>query len=281
MNHKTWDKAIMLPMNKLRPTPWNANEMSDEDFAVLVDEVSDSSKYDEPIQIVEIVDGDYKGDYWILSGEHRYKACLANGYKEIPCVIREDLDPHNKEELMIWSVKRNNIRGKLNEAKYMKIQSAITGKFNISKEAAQKRMMTREIMAEKLAESRKDKLVLQDTKLSDEILDETDDKKDKKKSKELPYETDGEKDRMDELRDRKNLFGGLKEMQTDVLLESGDTVEHGYLYFTRYGKKHLLVEEDATLHNLIGKMVSACKENSHPVHEFLILAIKRELDNWK
>src|SRR5271168_1044658 len=104
---KTWDEAVIIPVEKLVLTNWNTNTMDTEEYAALCAEIKDSG-FDEPCQVVPI-----KGDkYLVLGGEHRYKASIANGLKDVPCVIKKHLTGAEEKELMLWSVRRNNIRGR-------------------------------------------------------------------------------------------------------------------------------------------------------------------------
>jgi len=81
--------------------------------------------------------------------------------------------------------------------------------------------------------------------------------------------------------DQRALLTSLKAFQQDVLQQSADTCNQGYLYFGIAGHTHLVVNETAALNKLIGTMVDTCKANSDQINEFLISAIKKELPKWQ
>ena len=92
--------------------------------------------------------------------------------------------------------------------------------------------------------------------------------------------TPEQKGRKQAFADRRALLTSLKAFQQDVLQQSADTVEQGYLFFGIAGHTHLVVNENAYLNKLVGEMVEACKANSDQLNEFLISAIKKELPAW-
>jgi hypothetical protein len=93
--------------------------------------------------------------------------------------------------------------------------------------------------------------------------------------------TDGEKDRKQKFSDRRALLQALKAAEQEVLLESGDTVDLGYLFFGQAGGLHLVVNEDKDLHELVSRMVAACKNNSESVLDLLKSALTKEIPNWE
>jgi ParB-like chromosome segregation protein Spo0J len=78
--------VTMVPTRLLRPSRWNANEMSAEEFAELVNEVGRLGRPPKPI----VVRARGKG-YEIVDGEHSWRAARACGLEEVPCeVIQAD-----------------------------------------------------------------------------------------------------------------------------------------------------------------------------------------------
>ena len=266
---KKWGGAVLIPLDELIPTYWNCNEMGESDFAVLLDEV-DKGGFDEPLQVVQIPSGPNKDKYLILGGEHRYKTARCSGIKEVPCVIKKHLNASDESELMVWSVQRNNIRGKLNEQKYLAIQDKVTNRLGISREVAQRRMNIRESMLKDINKLK-----------HDERKEEAEAAKKQTEAPKSKAETDGQREELTKLAERKKLLQSLKAAEKDVLLQSGDTVEHGYLFFTQSGKKHLVVEETKRLYALVKEMVGVCKNNSADINQFLAVAISKELKHWK
>lgn len=283
---KTWSEAVMIPIDRLILTDWNANTMEDHEFAVLCKEIQDGG-FDEPCQVVPIK-GE-QGKFLVLGGEHRYKAMLTNGKKEVPCIIKTHLSDADEKELMLWSVKRNNIRGKIDEQKYAKLEARLLDKWGVAAEAARREMLIKGEMLKQLQRSpalednESIELSDDDDELSDDDPTPTEgrgDSQGKKPKGERPA-TDGERDVKKKFADRRALLQALKAVEQEVLLESADTVEQGYLFFCQGGGTHLVVDESKQLHDLVAEMVSVVKNNSEKVNDFLVAALTKELPNWR
>lgn len=287
-NFKSWDKAIMIPLDKLVLTDWNTNVMEPEEFAALCQEIK-TGGFDEPCQVVPLR-GKNEGKYLVLGGEHRYKATLSSGKKEIPCVVKEHLSDAEEKELMLWSVRRNNIRGKIDAQKYALLEQKLSERWSMAAEAARREMLIKGDILKNLKKSPalEDNESIELSGDDDESLDDDgsaptgnghESSGDKPRG-DRPA-TDGERDRKKKFADRRALLQALKTAEQEVLLESGDTVEHGYLFFAQGGGTHLVVDESAKLHELVAEMVNILKRNSEKVDEFLISAITKELENWR
>jgi hypothetical protein len=246
--------VVDIAVDDLVLTHWNCNEMGDVEFAALMEEI-DEGGFDEPLHIVRITEGKDEGKYLVLGGEHRYKAAVGLAYTEIPCVVKKHLSEADEANLMLWSNKRNHVRGKLNQQKYVKMEQVICSRMDLQRDTARKRMLMREERAKKAKT------------------------KAKAPASSGPA-TDGERDTRKTMADRQRLLADAKSFQQECLLESGDTVEHGYLFVAQNGKQHLIVDESKQLHGLIAALVRVCKNDSARVDEFLVSAIKNELKNW-
>ena len=291
-----WSGAILIPIDNLVPCHWNVNEMDKPEFAALVEEVRDGG-FDEPCQVVPIKEGPGAGKYLILGGEHRYKACAANGIEKVPCVIKEHLTDADEDTLIEWSIKRNNIRGKLNKQKYAAIEKKLSGKWQVSAEAARQRMLVRQELLKGIKD-KLDKRVEEDNEITDtdpndiettakrtegpvEEVDVGGASPDRRRPPNDGDETDGVADRKKAFAGRRALLASLKTFAQEVLSESAESVEHGYLYFGFGGATHLVVDENAALNSKIADMVAACKANSDKISDFLVTAIAKELPQWQ
>lgn len=268
-----WDKAVLVPLRELVFTDWNCNEMSQSQLAELMADIKNdgdpsSPHFDEPIQVVPI--GGKEPRWLVLGGQHRTKVMSALNQEQIPCVVRWDLKDKTREELMAWTVRRNHLRGKVNAQKYVELEDAIING-GASKEAARRSMMMEDNLAEALraATAPKPKPTKSDRSADDDVG--------------AGREFDGEREIVEKQRGRSELLQALKIVEQDVLLDSADTVEHGYLFFVQgeKGQTHLVVNESKTLYDLVAKMVAACKGNSAKVDDFLSSAIRQELNNWE
>jgi hypothetical protein len=83
----------------------------------------------------------------------------------------------------------------------------------------------------------------------------------------------------DTLSAKKTLLQALKTAEEEVLLQSADTVEFGYLFFIQGdgGGTHLVVDESNALHDKITAMVERCKRDKARVDAFLVSALEHAL----
>lgn len=286
--HKSWIGAVMISVDNLILTSWNCNKMDNEEFAVLCSEIKDGG-FDEPCQVVPLRDSD-EGKYLVLGGEHRYKASKANGLKEIPCVIKTSLSDADEKDLILWSVRRNNIRGKVDAAKYAQLEHRLNDKYSLAAEAARREMLIKGDTLKNLKRSPalEDNESIELTSDDDDLFNDdgsepsgsNGDSSGGKARGNRPA-TDGERDTKKKFADRRALMQALKAAEEEVLLESGDTVEHGYLFFGQGAGLHLVVDENEKLKELISRMVEVCKANSESVRDLLISALTKELPNWE
>lgn len=291
-----WDGAVLIPLDDLVLCDWNVNEMDDPEYAALLKEVREGG-FDEPGQVIPIKDGDDAGKFLLLGGEHRKKVCLALEMTHMPCVVKEHLSEVDEETLMEWSVRRNNIRGKINAQRFAELQKRMSGRGKVAAEAARRRMLIREERHAHLKEKFSQDVI--DT-MMDVEREKIGDGSSRSKAPSEEVNIDGpspdrrrpprddddvltpeQKDRKKAFADRRALLTSLKAFQQDVLQQSADTVEQGYLYFGIAGHTHLVVNETPALNKLIGELVEACKANSDHINEFLISAIKKELPAWQ
>lgn len=250
---KVWDKALLIPIDKLVYTDWNANELSEEGMAALMEDIQQGG-FDEPCHVVPIEND----QYLVLGGEHRTRALSALDQTEVPCIVRTDLVGKPRGDLILWSVRRNNIRGRINEQKYAKLEQELIEQHNMTAEAARRSMLINGDLARALKRREKPP------------QDEDD-----------PAEPVDKQPAHKEASDRESLLKSLRAAEQEVLLQSGDTVEHGYLFFAQDEKLHLVVNESSSLFGAVRRMVDTCKGESATVDEFLTSAITKELKSWE
>lgn len=99
----------MVPVDQIRPNPWNPNEM---DKAMFEKELASIRKFGfvDPLTVrwrgLTSAGADI---YEIIDGEHRWKAAQDLGYTELPCWTLGQLDDDDAKELTIVL---NETRGK-------------------------------------------------------------------------------------------------------------------------------------------------------------------------
>lgn len=103
--------AKLLPTALLSEHPNNSNVQSKHVFKELKESIL-AGGFDEPLIVVPRKDSE---GYYVVSGNHRFKAGRDIGYDQLPCIIREDWDSVEAE---IQLVRRNYVRGQIDRAAF-------------------------------------------------------------------------------------------------------------------------------------------------------------------
>lgn len=200
-----WDGAVLLGVEQLVPFEWNPNEMSPLEFNSLVQDIQEKG-FDEPLQVVA-----KEGVYYILGGEHRWKACKVLGVNEVPCVVK-DLP---ESEWKAYVVRRNIVRGELNRDKFTRLVRGVTQGDDYG------------ALAQKMG--------FDDLKAFMSVLKV--EKTDQRAADSILAQSERELDAVH----------NLSHVLNQVFAAYGDTLPQGYMFFA-YGKKmHLLVQMDKEL----------------------------------
>lgn len=96
---------------------WNPNEQTKETYTNLLESIKDEG-CDEPILVVE---KEKDVEYLIIGGEHRYTGSVENGFEYIPCIVKRGDKWLDENFQKMETVKRNNLRGRLNDYKFTEI----------------------------------------------------------------------------------------------------------------------------------------------------------------
>ena len=102
---------VMIQVSDILPNEWNPNEMSEEEFSMLLDNITRVGFVD-PLLVTE----NY-GTYKVIDGEHRYRAALLAGIEKVPAVIVE----LTEEDQRLQTVRMNQIKGEWNPDKFNKL----------------------------------------------------------------------------------------------------------------------------------------------------------------
>ena len=103
---------LKLPIDRIMPNTYNPNEMSEEAFSFLEENVEQVGFVD-PI----VVTPDKDDNFVIIDGQHRWEQQRMTGVEDIPCVIVSN-EIFDEKTLMLQTVRLNNIRGSLNPDKF-------------------------------------------------------------------------------------------------------------------------------------------------------------------
>jgi len=255
-----WTVARLVSIQNLEFCDWNVNEMDDEEFSELVSEV-DEGGFDEPIQVIPLPG--QQDRYLVPGGEHRVRAAIALEMESVPAVLKVHLTDVDMADVKMWSVKRNQVRGKVNAQKYANLERSLNEKHNIAAKAARERMF---VKGELLKSIRKNAEIDAEASSNPPPSGEPSGKD----------QTAPPQDPQDLVTNKRSLLAALKAAEEEVLLQSADTVEHGYLFFAQgdTNQLHLIVNESADLSQLVELMVSHCKRDASGVDRFLTDALQ-------
>jgi len=84
-----------ININIIKANTWNPNEMDQKTYKAEKESIQTYGI------VSPIVVRPLKNEYQIIDGEHRYKVCKDLSFKEIPCVIVNNLDDNDAKKLTI------------------------------------------------------------------------------------------------------------------------------------------------------------------------------------
>lgn len=127
----TGEEIVQIPLNELRPNPYQPREVFDEDA---LNELAHSIKQHGVFQPI-IVKKSIKG-YEIIAGERRFRASKIAGLKTIPAIVRQFTDNQMAEIALLENLQRENLNV-LEEAKAYK---SLLEKLNITQDELAKKV---------------------------------------------------------------------------------------------------------------------------------------------
>lgn len=104
--------AKLLPVALLAEHPNNTNVQSKHVYKELKESIL-AGGFDEPLIVVPRKD--VESGFYVVSGNHRFKAGKEVGYDQLPCIVREDWDSVEAE---IQLVRRNYVRGQIDRVAF-------------------------------------------------------------------------------------------------------------------------------------------------------------------
>ena len=100
-------KIKTIPIDQIKENSWNPNELDDEGFKVLVQNIKDKKVgYTQPIEVRELD----KDQYEVVDGAHRLRACVEAGLTEVECVLSD----YDDTQARLETLAKNKIRGTIN-----------------------------------------------------------------------------------------------------------------------------------------------------------------------
>lgn len=119
-------QSEMVHKKLLAEHPRNSNKQDKHMFKELRKSIRDQG-FDETLLVVPRDDGE--DGYWIVAGNHRYRAGKAEGMKEFPCVVRDDWDETSQQ---IEMVRRNYVRGVIDRDMFTMSVNALASEQGVS-----------------------------------------------------------------------------------------------------------------------------------------------------
>jgi ParB/RepB/Spo0J family partition protein len=139
MSDEIISEAELVDIDLLKPNKYNPNEMSEEQFQYLIDDLKENGFVGQPIIATE--------KHEIIDGQHRWEAAKFLGFEKVPVVIFNPLDEDHQKILTIgW----NSKRGELNPSKLAQIIIDLNQKYSLE-ELSSKLGFSQENLKDKLS----------------------------------------------------------------------------------------------------------------------------------
>ena len=230
-----------IQLDSIVANAWNPNEMDDETFNRLAEEIQ-SVGFLDPIQVVQMEDGTYR----ILGGEHRFHAVKILGWETIPAVVLSDEKWRDEDLQKFVTVRLNILRGKTNPAKMVELYDE---------------------MAEKYGE---DALQGMFAYTDQDAWSDTLKMMGKAIKKSLPKDVSK---RFDDAKGEIKTVDDLSNILNTLFAKYGNTLDKSFMVFAYGGKEHVYVEMDKDMAAKMKKIREFCVENERDINEVLSPAV--------
>lgn len=233
----------MIHKDLLSEHPRNSNKQSRYTFKELRKSIRENG-FDESLTVVPRDDGN--DGYWIVSGNHRYRAGIAEGMEEFPCVVRTDWDDIQQQ---VELVRRNYVRGNIDKNAFTVAVNALVEERGLE------------------VDELRDMMGFEDADVFMKYYQEQEEEQQRIAA---------------EVRDDQKRSAPAVKMIDDLGLvlsaifeEHGDTVPHSFIVFPAGGKKHFFVAATPAIVRNIQDIAEYCIANHQDINIVLggILAI--------
>ncbi len=239
-------ESQLILTEHLHPNRWNPNEQSEETFNQLVQEIREDG-FDHPLNVIPIESSQYgAGHYWIIGGEHRWRAATLLGLKEVPCYIHTDWD---EDQAKIKTVRRNILSGNLNARKFTDLVTELSGSYGLD-------MDDMPVIFGFQDRKEFDKFVIKEEEKDTKFVDDL---------KGKPTKVEGAE--------------SLMSIVSNIFQEANGaaTVDQSYLFFTVKGAIQMAVLCDSDTWVQVENMVAHLKDTGQDATQFMQDAIKAKL----
>lgn len=239
----------MISKDELFIHPDNSNEQDKHVFAETRKSIRENG-FDENMLVVPRKEEGF--GYWIVSGNHRFKAGCAEGMEEFPCVVHSDWD-EAKEQIEL--VRRNLIRGNINKDKFTVAVDTL---------AESRSMAVDDIRSEMGFED------------SDKFLEYY------KQQSEREVQQEQERQRS-ENGPKVKMIDDLGMVLSSIFENYGDTVDKSFIIFPASGRRHMYVAATPALRRLLTEVAERCIADNMDINMVLggLLAIGLENSQFR
>lgn len=237
----------MIHKALLSEHPQNSQRQSKHAFNELRKSIRENG-FDESLIIVP---RDDNMGYYIVSGNHRYRAGVAEGMEEFPCVVRTDWD---EVKSRIELVRRNYVRGKID-------QDAFTQEVNsLSKE---KHLSIEDIMTQMgfASEDEFAKLYMLQKEQEEKAIREIVEREATSNATTVKMVDD------------------LGFIISSILEKYGHTVPYSFLVFPAGGKNHMYISANPSLRKTMEAIATACVQQGLDINVALAGLLRIGLNN--
>jgi len=226
--HVKIHKTKIVKKELLSEHPRNSNKQSRHVFKELRQSIREQG-FDESLIVVP--KGNEDPGYYIVSGNHRFRAGVAEGLDEFPVVLRDDWDEATQQ---IEIIRRNYVRGEINKDAFTLAVNAL---------AAEQEMDVDEIRAA---------MGFEDTEVFLELYKEEEERAEAARAAAAEHRSSTPSI---------NMVDDLGAVLSVIFEQHGDTVPYSFLIFPAGGKNHLFVAATPAVQRSMSKVAEYCIAN--------------------
>lgn len=225
-------KTVSVDM--LEPNSWNVQTQDAATFNRLREEIRQNGCI-APIEVVPLDDGKYR----ILGGEHRWRACLAEGVTEVPVIALTDKKWKDEDLQKFSTVRLNAIHGKIDPEKFAKLYNEMADKYG--------------------SDALQDLMGFVDAKGFQKLLGSV--------SKGLGGISKDAKKKFDESAKEAKTVEELTSILNELFAKYGDTMDQNFIILTHGRKEHIYISMNPRLKATMEKVVEYCKFNKVDIND--------------
>lgn len=243
-------QSEMIHKDLLFEHPRNSNKQDKHMFKELRKSIREQG-FDETLLVVPRDDGEE--GYWLVAGNHRYRAGKAEGIKEFPCVVRSDWD---ETEQQIELVRRNYVRGAIDKDMFTMSVNALASEQGVSIADIQEAMGFKD-----------DEQFLEYYKQENEKLEQ--------------QAHNAARTAVGTSASAIQMIDDLGLVLSKIFDEHGDTVPYSFIIFPAGGKEHLFVAATPSLVKSLTTVAEYCIANHLDINVLLGGLLTIGLDHSK